>query len=293
MEPALLPSSTGSTASALKLDRVGRDGALSLAFERRGGETILVKRCFTLPLQMLEPTAQDDGSVYLMLLNPTGGLVGGDHLRATINLGKGSHVCITTPSATKVYRTIGLPAVQETTIRIEEGAVLEYLPEHLIPYPGSALRQSLTVEMGPKSKAILFDAFAVGRLARGEKWMFRELVNRISVSSCGRPLFLDRIRLEPSTRNFTGLGGMEGFGYFATLVLFADGLEGWSEVACVLENRLSQFLSLSGGACPIPRGGCLVRLLTTSAYDLTEATSVLWCLARKLLLNLPPADMRK
>src|SRR3989304_2724825 len=40
MGPALLPSSTGSApAFSSTPDRVGRDGALALAFERRGGGT--------------------------------------------------------------------------------------------------------------------------------------------------------------------------------------------------------------------------------------------------------------
>src|SRR3972149_1287748 len=45
MGPALLPSSTGSTpAFSSTPDRVGRDGALALAFERRGRGPVLTAR---------------------------------------------------------------------------------------------------------------------------------------------------------------------------------------------------------------------------------------------------------
>ena len=295
MEPELLPSPIGSIpVFASTLDRVGRDGLLSLAFERRGNRTVLVQRRFTLPLQALESIPLDsDGSVCLMLLNPTGGLVGGDRLKSEIALGQDTHVCLTTPSATKVYRTLGPPAIQETTIRLEEGAILEYLPDHVIPHPGSVFHQSLTVEMEPKSRAILVDAFAVGRLARGERWGFRELVNLITVSSRGQPLFLDRMRLDPSTQTPAGLGGMEGFGYHATLALFGERFDAWESMARALEEQMSELRSVLGGVSPISRGGCVVRLLAASAPDLTQAIRGLWTLARQQLLGLPAVDMRK
>lgn len=295
MARALLRSSTGfARASSSTLDRVGRDGALSLAFERRGGATILTERRFTLPLQALEPIPlENDGSVSLMLLNPTGGVLGGDRLETEIRLGPGAHVCLTTPSATRVYRTLGPPAVQETAIRLGEGAVVEYLPDHAIPHPGSVFHQSLTVEMGPESRAILFDAFAIGRLARGERWAFKELATQTTVTSQGRLLFLDRIRLEPSRRIPEGLGGVEGFGYLATVALFATPFVGWENVVGALEERLAGWPRVRGGVSPMARDGCLVRVLAPSAYDLTDATRGLWTLARRLLLGLPALDLRK
>ncbi|KRT73808.1 MAG: urease accessory protein UreD, urease accessory protein [Candidatus Rokubacteria bacterium CSP1-6] len=295
MGPALLPSSTGSApAFSSTPDRVGRDGALALAFERRGGGTVLTARRFTLPLQALEPIPLEGaGSVCLTLLNPTGGVLGGDRLEAEIAVGPGAHVCLTTPSATRVYRALGPPAVQETSIRLGVGATVEYIPDHVIPHPGSVFHQSLTVEMGPGSRVILSDALAIGRLAREERWAFRELVSRISVTSGGRPLFLDRIRLDPSRRIPQELGGMERFGYLASLALFADGFAGWEDVICALEARLAAWPSVLGGVSLVAGGGCLVRFLAPSAQDLTEATRGLWALARHSLLGLPALDLRK
>ena len=60
--------------------RVGRDGFLRLRFARSGDRTILAQSRFSLPLQALTPLTLADGASYLMLLNPTGGVLGGDHL---------------------------------------------------------------------------------------------------------------------------------------------------------------------------------------------------------------------
>src|SRR6266849_10301803 len=128
-------------------ERVGRDGFLRLRFARSGASTILAQSRFSLPLQALTPLTLADGASYLMLLNPTGGVLGGDHLITEIALEAGTHVCLTTPSSTRIYRTAEMPAVLETVIQLGEGATLEYFPDHLIPHTGAALHQSLHIEM--------------------------------------------------------------------------------------------------------------------------------------------------
>src|SRR5258708_28746662 len=131
-------SSNGSgTSCCLNPDRVGRDGFLRLRFEQRGSRTILAQSRFSLPLQAMAPLTLDDGAAYLMLLNPTGGVLGGDRLITEIAQEAGTHVCLTTPSATRIYRTLVRPAILDTTIQLSEGATLEYFPDHLIPHARS------------------------------------------------------------------------------------------------------------------------------------------------------------
>ena len=97
--------------------RVGRDGLLQMRFGRPADRTVLVTRRFRAPLQVLKPLdIAGDGSALAVLLNPGGGVLGGDHLRTEIELGPGAHVVVATPSATKVYRCPDRPAVLETTI---------------------------------------------------------------------------------------------------------------------------------------------------------------------------------
>ena len=104
-----------------------------------------------------------------MLLNPTGGVLGGDHLVTEIIQEADTHVCLTTPSATRIYRTSQRPAVLETMVKLGEGATLEYLPDHVIPHAGSALRQSLRVEMarGSRENPTILDSLASGK---GRPW---------------------------------------------------------------------------------------------------------------------------
>jgi urease accessory protein len=277
----------------LNPERVGRDGYLRLEFVRRGHRTILGKSRFALPLQILTPVELDDGTAYLMLLNPTGGVLGGDHLVTEIAQGKETHVCLTTPSATRIYRTAKRPAVLETVIQLGEGATLEYLPDHVIPHTGSALHQSLGVEMARGSRAILLESFAAGRVARGERWNFSEIDSRTEVTMCGKPAFLNRTKINPAAQRPEHLGLMEEFSYMACLSFLADEFDDWPRIAAALNAELESVSKVKGGVSLLSRGGCVVRYLANSASDLTRTNRKLWDVARELVVRLPPFDHRK
>ena len=125
-------------------------------------------------------------------------MLGGDHLVTEIVQEAGTHVCLTTPSATRIYRTAEKPAILETVIHVGEGATLEYFPDHVIPHVGSALRQSLRIEMARGSRAIILDSMASGRVAHGERWSFTEMDSRMEVYACGRPAYINRTRIVPA-----------------------------------------------------------------------------------------------
>jgi len=266
---------------------------MRLQFARRGRDTILSRSRFTLPLQALTPLPLEDGTAYLMLLNPTGGVLGGDRLFTEIVQENETHVCLTTPSATRIYRTVEKPAVLETVMHIGEGATLEYLPDHVIPHAGSALRQSLRVEMSRGSRAILLDSFAAGRVARGEHWNFSQLDSRTEVTLCGKPLLLNRAFIHPATQPPERLGVMEQFSYTACLSLLGDGFADWPAVAAAVHAELAKVPQVKAGLSLLARGGCTVRYLARSASDMTLINRNLWDAARELLMKLPRFHHRK
>lgn len=276
------------------LSRVGRDGFLHLAFERRGRHTILTERAFTTPLQFLEPIAlSDDGSVTLVLLNPTGGVLGGDRLDTRIDLGPGTHVCVTTPSATKVYGTSGPAAVQRTRIHVGAGATLEYFPDHLIPHAGARLEQTLRVDLHPAGRAILCDGLALGRVARGERWAFDSLISGIEVASAGGPILLDRLVLEGGRPRLDGLGGVEGLSYIGTMVAVDPTTTDLGPFLAELQADCGPASTVRCGVSPLGRQGCFARALAASAHELDAWRKRLWRQLRLRLLGLGEVDLRK
>jgi urease accessory protein len=254
---------------------------------------VLVERRFTLPLQVLEPIDLDgDGVATLMLLNPTGGLLAGDRLDTEIALGPGCRVCCSTPSATRVYRSPGPPAVQRVAIEIGSGASLEWHPDHLIPSPGARLGQSTEISMAVDATLLYLDAWALGRAARGEAWGFDGLDSGLLVRDPAGPLLRERSVLGRPPQD--GLGGTEGFGYVATVAAIRPDRREWEALARALQDDVAVAAAgCRAGVTTLGRGGVLARVLSPSAPALHAAVEALWVRCRRELLGLAPLRLRK
>ena len=268
--------------------RVGRDGRLALAFERRGPRTVVARCGYTLPLQVLAPMALDDSAAIVSVLNPTGGLVAGDTLSLEVDVGPGAHACLTTPSATKVYRAESVPATQAVALRIADGARLEWVPDHTIPHAGAAFRQVLSAEVGEGAALVAVDAFAAGRVARGEAWGFALLDSTLTIRDRRGLVLHDRFVLRDGGPR--GLAVTEGRPYFATVVVVAD-----AGVAAFVERvgALAPDTAIELGAGRLARRGAVVRCLTTDAPALGRALDAVWSAARIEVLGLAPLTLRK
>jgi urease accessory protein len=272
------------------LERVGRDGTLRLRFDRQATRTVLTSCRSTVPLQVLAPIALDDPAAVVSVLNPTGGLVGGDRLSIDVVTGPGAHACLTTPSATRVYRTTGPAAEQQVTLRLGPGAALEWVPDHTIPFPGSAFQQAIHVDLGDGARLILVDAFATGRVARGEAWTFRSLDSLLSARDGQRWRVRDRLCLRGG-EEWAGLGRAEHHAYFGTVVVL--GARPTTDLGALITARVGERTDVRVGAGALSGGGWIVRVLAASAMALTEALAEVWTLSRRLLLDLGPLPLRK
>lgn len=275
--------------------RVGRDGILRLDFARRGPATVVAGCRFTLPLQVLAPVALDDPAAVVSILNPTGGLVGGDRLAVDVRAGARAHAVLTTPSATRVYRAEGEPTLQSVRLSIGPGAVVEWVPDHTIPFAGSALRQAIDVELDETAGLILVDAFAAGRVAAGEAWRFSLLESSISIRDTAGWLLHDRFVLRGPTRKddpmFDGLGFAESRPYFAAIAIV--GAFDRDRFAADVRGLGADGDATSLGVAALPRRGAFVRCLAASAPALFDTVEGCWRLARGALLGLPPLALRK
>jgi urease accessory protein len=266
---------------------------LRLVFERRGGQTVLTGRRSTLPLQALEPSRLPDGSLYLMLLNPTGGIFGGDWLRTEVVLGAGTHVILTTPSASKIYRALNHAALCETQISLGEGAIVEYLPDHLIPHPGAAIRQNLGITMAPGSCAIVYDAIAAGRIGREERLRFREIVSEISICFDNLPRFLSRSSLIPVNAGLDGRGLMEGFNYLGSIIAMRHETAATVGDVKAIDGVLCAIPGIRGGASALATGGLVAKFLTPTADALARAKFSTWSVVREKMIGRSEFDLRK
>lgn len=111
-------------------------------------------------LQSLYP--EGDGICHNVLVHPPGGLVGGDTLDITATVGPGAHGLVTTPGATRFYRSTGPLALQRSHLTLAEGARLEWLPLEALCYSACNAENHLTLNLAPGAECMGWDVTALG-----------------------------------------------------------------------------------------------------------------------------------
>jgi urease accessory protein len=115
------------------------------------------------PLRVLKSLyPEGDGVCHNVLVHPPGGLVGGDTLDLRVQVASGAHGLVTTPGATRFYRSEGAPALQSAQLRLQAGARLEWLPLETILYNGCQAENRLRFELAPGAELLAWDVTALG-----------------------------------------------------------------------------------------------------------------------------------
>ncbi len=145
-------------------------GHLSLDYRLDGERTIALDK-HEGPLRVLQRLYPEAPAVcHHVLVHPPGGIVGGDVLTVQAHLATGSHALLTTPSATRFYRSAGPEAHQFVTARVDTGARLEWLPLETIAYRGSRAVNELRFELAPGAEMMGWDVLALGLPAAGQAY---------------------------------------------------------------------------------------------------------------------------
>ena len=253
------------------------DATLELAFERRGTRTILVSDRHTGPLLVQKALYPEDGEpCHAIVLHPPAGVAAGDRLALGVDVGPDSRVLLTTPGATKWYRSSGAAAGSRTRLRVADRAVLEYLPREAIVFDGARAEVLLEMDLGMDACLIGWDLWCLGRTASGET--FRggrlQLVTRLSRS--GSPLWEERGAFDGGSAVLHSAAGFAGQPVFGTL--WAAGAD--AARAVVDACRAVPLESAGRGAVTQLPGVLLARYLGPSTEEAFAWFTALWSLLR-------------
>lgn len=147
---------------------MGWPGHLHIRYLSRGDQTIAYDR-HDGPLRVLRPLYPEGPTVcHHVLVHPPGGIVGGDTLDLRFDLERGAHVLLTTPGATRFYRSAGDQARQQLKARVAPGAKLEWLPLETIAFNGTRSVNEMSFELDEDAQMIGWDQLVLGLPASGE-----------------------------------------------------------------------------------------------------------------------------
>ena len=120
---------------------------LEVAIERRADASIAAHRRHVGPLR-LQKTLYPEGPAvaHLLVVHPPAGIAGGDDLALDVVVRRDAHALVTTPGATKWYRSDGEPARQAVSLSIARGGCVEWLPQENIVFDGAVAETSIAID---------------------------------------------------------------------------------------------------------------------------------------------------
>ncbi|MGH8849113.1 MAG: urease accessory protein UreD, partial [Polaromonas sp.] len=170
------------------------NATLALDYTRQAGKTVAHFR-HNGPLRILQSLYPEGEAIcHNVIVHPPGGLVGGDTLDLKFSVGAGAHGLVTTPGATRFYRSTGEPALQRTHLALEAGARMEWLPLEAICYSGCLAENRLTMLLAPGAELIGWDVTALGLPAASQPFEQGRFCQHIEVPG----VWLERARMEAS-----------------------------------------------------------------------------------------------
>lgn len=144
-------------------------GELTLSYHHDGVATRAMDR-HDGPLRVLKALYPEGGVCHHVMVHPPGGVAGGDQLNIQIDVASHAHAVLTTPGATRFYRTKGDQASQSVKAMVHAHGRLEWFPLENIIYSGARVRNDQRFELHEEGSMMGWDFLSLGLPAGEEPW---------------------------------------------------------------------------------------------------------------------------
>jgi len=277
------------------------DGRLSLQFEYDAptARTVLHVAEQRQPLKVVRAFQQEGGAALAHVHNLSGGILAGDRLSLDLEIGPGAQAQVTSTGATRLYRSRAGTAAAQFTARanVRTGALLEYLPDPLIPFADSRFRQDTAIGLEDDAGLFWWETVAPGREAHGEIFSYDALRFRFDLRAEGIPIALERSHLDPVARPLDSRARLGPYGYFSSFYVCRVGASEstWRGLEKQL-RELARTLSspvIIWGLGRLPAHGLVVRALSQNGRDIPSGLISFWRVAKQALYGQDAVIPRK
>jgi len=193
--------------------------SLELVFSARNNKTVLTKNLHKGPLMVQKPFYPESANVcHVYLLHPPGGVVQGDQLKIDLTVKPQAHALVTTPAAGKFYRSDDKFASLTQTLRVEDSASLEWLPQETLLFNDSKVHLKTQVSLAASARFIGWEMLCLGRKASAEPYTSGHCRQHFEVWRDDQPLFIERCQIEGQSLLLKEKWGMDHWPLTATLI---------------------------------------------------------------------------
>jgi len=252
---------------------------LELRFSKSKSKTFLSTRKHIGPLTIQRPFYPEGDLCHLYLLHPPGGIVGGDQLSIEVNTDSNSSSLLTTPGATKVYRTSDhkYSTINQNFI-VAEDSSFEWLPMETIVFPGANSQFSSKLLLSGNARVAAWEVYCLGRPAINESFDFGSLNFSLELWRDGMPILLDKLMIDKT--ELESVVGLRGFPVFGTFIISKTN----KKVLKTVRTMMIETDSCVTGVTQI-EDVIIVRSLAKKTYLVQDLFKKIWQTVRPLVFD--------
>ena len=242
-------------------------------------------------LQSLYP--EGDRICHNVLVHPPGGLVGGDTLDMQVTVGAGAHGLVTTPGATRFYRSEAGLATQQVHAHVHDGARLEWLPLEALAYSGCHALNLARFTLAPTAEMMTWDITALGLPHAQQPFERGTFMQHLEIPN----VWLERGTIAAEDERLMNSPlGLAGQRCMATLVFAAGSAIATDRAEAALEAARAAIeaspLRLQAGATQAHPHLIVLRVLAPVVEPAMQLLRPVWAAWRQALWALPASVPR-
>ena len=230
------------------------------------------------------------GICHTVIIHPPSGIAGGDTLDIDVSLDQGTHVVLSTPSASKWYKAHKNPSNQYIQFSLGEDAKLDWLPQENLFFKGANSNIRTRLNLTSSSSFIGWEATMLGRQASGEDWSAGQIRMRNEIHRNGKLLWVENGQVDAEDAYTKSLPQLGSWPVFATL--WSVGSACSNELAGLLADSMPWTDHLKAGVTYLPQGVLLVRVVSDN-IELTRNLLVrIWTQLRPFVHDVQAQPLR-
>lgn len=264
---------------------------LSLSYERTPIGTVLKRSLHEGPLRVQKALyPEGDDICHTVIIHPPAGIAGGDTLDIQVSVGKDSHVALSTPSATKWYKSFKNPATQIVQFELGENAKLDWLPQENLFFKGANSNLITKLNLPASASFIGWDALMLGRHASGEEWSSGHIHLLNEIRRDGQLIWIENGHIDAEDPYSQSLPQLGSWPVCATLL--ALGPQCSNHLAENLSEMMPWTDSIRAGVTLMPQGIVIVRAVSIDIEMARNWMIDVWTRLRPIVHGVPAQPLR-
>lgn len=202
----------------------------------------------------------------------------GDKLNINVQVCPQAHALLTTPGATKFYRSAGLQAHQHQLLEVNAGA-LEWLPQESIYFPQTLSTLSTDIQLRGDARFIGWEIHCLGRPVINELFDAGQVTVSMRLMRDGKLVLMDKQRIH-QLADVTAPAGLRSHPVFATLIATpcpADLMESVQTLCAELPEGIA--------GATLMREVLVVRYLGNSTAAAHQLWRTIWATIRPTIMG--------